>query len=375
MRRKRRVLLIRNNAIDAYGGGELYQIMLAKQLIKFDIEPIILSSCKKLRSRANTEGYVAKKALYCRIQNWSGIRNFLLPFYYIWQLLLFFYYCYIYITLRPSVVNIQSRDDMIAATLAAKICRIRVLWTDHADFRNWTMMNVDKKFKNVIGKTILKLTKIPFGIILISNTDGNFFKSITKNLKLKNIFIIQNGVEDSYEPTPKIIKDFYFVGRVTKEKGIYELVSAFNEVSRNNPEIKLHIFGDGEDLVDIQKNANKKIIFHGYKENIAKHVANYQYYVLPSYQEGLSLSLLEACMMKKTIIATDVGGNTEVIDGRNGLLIPAKDSNALKNAMEAILNDEKLSAKMAKNARNTYEKNFNFDKIFKEKMLTLYDYK
>ena len=61
--------------------------------------------------------------------------------------------------------------------------------------------------------------------------------------------------------------------------------------------------------------------------------------------------------------------------GRNGLLIPAKDSNALKNAMETILNDEKLSAKMAKNARNTYEKNFNFDKIFKEKMLTLYDYK
>ena len=97
-------------------------------------------------------------------------------------------------------------------------------------------------------------------------------------------------------------------------------------------------------------------------------------FVLPSYREGLSLSLLDAAMMRKKIIASDIGGNPEVvINGKTGLLVSAKNAQRLAEAMIWMLENKKEATEMAKNARQFYEKNFDFEKIFKEKMLPLYN--
>ena len=373
MGKVRKVILVRNNNVDAYGGGEMYQLLLAKKLAEAGFEPIIYTSCRKLREEAKKEGIKAKTAWYCRQQNWSGIRNLLIPFYYIWQLILFFYYVCVLIKNHPAAINIQSRDDMIAATLAGKLCKVRVLWTDHADFRNWTMENVKSRFKNIIGKTILKLARKPYRIILISKKDAEFFDGITKELKLKNVEVIYNGVEDVYDTNKKPINDFYYIGRIVKEKGVYELVEAFNAVSKQYPKVKLHLYGDGDDRKNLEKNSNINIIFHGFSKNAVKETSAYRYFVLPSYSEGLSLSLIEACMMQKTIIATNVGGNSEVVlNGKSGLLIPSENIDALKKAMVTVLVDNKKATLFAENARKQYEKNFNIDTMFKNKMLPLY---
>ena len=374
MKKARRVIIVRNNNVDAYGGGEMYQLLLADKLAEAGYEPVVYTSCRKLREEAKKKGIKAKTAWYCRQQNWSGIRNLLVPFYYIWQLILFFYYVCVLIKNHPVAINIQSRDDMIAATLAGKLCRVRVLWTDHADFRNWTMENVKLRFKNVIGKTILKLARKPYKIILISKKDAEFFKGITKELELKNVEVIYNGVDDVYEANKKMINDFYYVGRIVKEKGVYELIEAFSDISKQYPKVKLHFYGDGDDKKALEKACNKNVVFHGFNKNAVKETAAYQYFVLPSYSEGLSLSLIEACMMQKTIITTNVGGNPEVvIDGKSGLLVPPEDVNALKKAMMTVLKDEKKSMQLSQNARKQYEKCFNFDNTFKNKMLPLYE--
>ena len=98
-----------------------------------------------------------------------------------------------------------------------------------------------------------------------------------------------------------------------------------------------------------------------------------EFFVLPSYYEGLSLSLLDAAMLGMKVIATDVDGNSEVIkNGVTGLLVPAKNEIELRNAMQWMLDHQKESNRMARNLRKKYEEEFDFEKIFKKQMLPLY---
>ena len=85
------------------------------------------------------------------------------------------------------------------------------------------------------------------------------------------------------------------------------------------------------------------------------------------------MSLLEAEMMGKKIIASDIPANREVIEnGKNGLLVPVGDIKKLREAMVYMLTNESMAEKMAQAARKNYENKFNFETIFKEKMSCLY---
>ena len=78
--------------------------------------------------------------------------------------------------------------------------------------------------------------------------------------------------------------------------------------------------------------------------------------------------------MKKKIIASDVDGNPEVVvNGETGLLVPAKNAKKLAEAMIWMIKHKKESEEMAENVRKKYEKEFDFEKIFEEKMLALYN--
>ena len=372
---KTKVLIIRNNLPGAFGGGETYQLTLAEQLRRHHFEPIIISSCRQLKREAKRRGIHTKLAWRCRMQNWSGWRNLLLPLYFLWQLILTLRYCWLFLWLRPAAVNVQSRDDLIAATIAGKLCCTRVLWTDHADFRNWVFQNIEVKHKNLIGKTILKLAPWAYRIILISDADGNYFRSLKGCAQLQNIAVIKNGViDEAHEYHAKPAMDFCYVGRIVKEKGIGELLEAFELVVKKNKQAKLHLYGDGPDFDYFKKHCkSQSVLFHGFTDQPLKMMAKSQIYVLPSYAEGLSLSLLEACMMSRTIIATEVGGNPEIIqDCKNGRLVPAKDSEALARAMLRLLNDPELCREYGKAARKTYELEFDFVKTFEREMLLLY---
>ncbi len=78
--------------------------------------------------------------------------------------------------------------------------------------------------------------------------------------------------------------------------------------------------------------------------------------------------------MGKRIIASNVDGNPEVVvDKETGLLVPARNASKLAEAMIWMLENRKEAGKMARNARKRYEEHFDFDKIFEEKMLPLYN--
>ena len=198
---KPRIILIRNTNPKFYGGGETFQLTLSQILNKNDFTPVIFSSSRKLLKVSQSKKILNQKSPFLRFQNWSGLRNFLLPLYMLWQKNLSFWYRKQFKKYQPAAIIVQSRDDLISASLVAKKMGIPVFWLDHMDFRSWVLQNVDQKYKNYIGKKILRIAKNVEKIIFISDYERNYFEDLishTNIKKLKNLITIKNGAIDRY---------------------------------------------------------------------------------------------------------------------------------------------------------------------------------
>jgi glycosyltransferase involved in cell wall biosynthesis len=152
---------------------------------------------------------------------------------------------------------------------------------------------------------------------------------------------------------------FIFVGRLVKDKGINELVTAFSNISTHYSNAKLLLVGpqepdldplDAATLVTIEN--NKNIITTGYQNEVRTYFAIANALVFPSYREGFPNVVLQAGAMGLPSIVTNINGCNEIIEDQiNGLLIPVKDTIALETAMKKLLDDAGTYHKMQQNAR------------------------
>jgi len=108
------------------------------------------------------------------------------------------------------------------------------------------------------------------------------------------------------------------------------------------------------------------LIFSGFRNDVRSLLSAIDVLVLPSFAEGFPMITLEAMAMLKPIIATNIDGITEQItDGKNGILIPPKDPNALARAIIRLMNDQKLAKNMGMEARRV-EEEFSVEKMIVE---------
>ena len=377
------VILIRNAASDDFGGAERYAIFLAEELKKHSIKPLVLSAHHDILQFASSRLVENSSAPWLKKQNWDSKHALLLPLYFLWQVRLFCFYVRILRQTSAKVIHPQSKDDFIAATYAGKLLNRRVVWTDHADLKH-IFKNTNKFGRNLTGKLVLRASKHADKIILNSLSDKKAIEhSVGKNhFFWKKTIVIHNGVGDQkgHYSVKKPSETFTFITncRVVTAKGIGEVIVAFKKVHKNWPKSRLVIMGDGPDrkhFEDLAKD-HRAITFFGHQDDPLAFLAQADCFLQPTYHEGLSLSLVEACMLQKPIITTAVGGNPEVItNGKNGLLIPPRDVTALIQAMKEVLQHPVKVKKMAKNARETFEKKFNFSKIVNQKILPIYSLK
>lgn len=370
--KRKEILLIRNVDPDAYGGGEVYQLQLAKELKEYNISPIIVTSSKKLLVEAEKHNVSAIEAPYNKRQNWSGKKIILMPLYWRWQRRLRKWYKQLFLEHTGATIDVQSRDDWIAATVAAKRLQLKVIWTDHADFRNWVLNNVDIWYKNFIAKKVLKCAKYAYKIIFVSNYDYSYFRSLKSTKHIENTTVLYNGVKDAFKKMPAAKQKLYYIGRIEASKGINELLEAFVRVKKRFKNITLDLYGD--DSKFRQPTKIDGVTFHGQVDDNINAVSDYDIFVLPSYMEGLSLSMLEASMMGKAIIATGVGGTPEVIkNGKNGILIRPKNVDELEQAILKLVTNQKLCKEYGTAARQIYQEKFDLKKIIKDQFLPLLD--
>lgn len=208
---------------------------------------------------------------------------------------------------------------------------------------------------------IKKILRKADAFIVVAPYLKDIFKEIVEEEKIE---VLPNAIE-----IPKEISHNYkeqnllFLGRLCKEKGIYELLDAVMELKPEFPELQMYLGG-----VWVEEELEKKaelcgdfVHYLGWidaKEKDA-YLQRCNLFVLPTYFEGLPMSLLEGMAYGCACIATEVGGIPQVMTNRkDGLLIPAKNVQALKEAIKELLQNSKLQEELGRNGRRTVEYNF-----------------
>lgn len=167
---------------------------------------------------------------------------------------------------------------------------------------------------------------------------------------------------------------FIFVGRIVRDKGINELIAAFDKLSQEH-KVRLLLVGTFEDALDPVSESTKKIIegnssieYLGpqYGTDLLACYAASDCFVFPSYREGFPNTVLEAGAMELPSIVTDINGSREIIVCRNeentspirdmklcdnGIIIPPRNEELLYKAMEEVFKNDNLRAVMVSQAR------------------------
>jgi glycosyltransferase involved in cell wall biosynthesis len=219
-----------------------------------------------------------------------------------------------------------------------------------------------------------KVTSKPLKVIANGNINGIDLDKYTAELFTKEE---NNQLRKSIGIAEKDMV-FLFIGRLVNDKGVNELVNAFDKLSSTHENVKLVMVGAhiGEtDLLPDQTwakiKANNSILYVGHQDDVRPYFAMSDIFVFPSYREGFPNVVLEAGVMGLPSIVTDINGSNEiVIEKENGLIIPSKDEDALFQAMNILITDNFLNEKLAKNARpmiaSRFEKSEVWAAILKE---------
>ncbi len=162
-----------------------------------------------------------------------------------------------------------------------------------------------------------------------------------------------------------------FIGRLCRQKGVYELVEAFSRVHFVGS-AKLTIVGDGPEYSDLRAFAESlkiagSIEFTGAVDNVSPFLEKSHALVLPSYSEGIPRVIMEAFAAGVPVIATDLAGIRQLVtDKINGSLVPVKDVPALVNAMEYMQSHPDMARQYSESAREVVLEKFSAQRMADE---------
>ena len=273
------------------------------------------------------------------------------------------------------IKGLKNQSFMLSSSLKTKFMK-------HHDIVHAHNIPSAKAMKNAKGKKILTLHGIFSEQIdmLHGKITGNFSKKyensalqwadvITVVSKDAQVYYKKLGFDTEHIPNAVNIdslpvsseklfeKQIIYAGRLSKEKGILELLS----VAKNLPDdVNLLIVGNGpeENKVKLASDHQKNIHYFGYlpPEQTIPLIRGSDILIQLSLFEGISTSILEAMVCKTAIVASNVGGNTELIQSKkNGILIdPGNDEQILENLI-ILLSNKKFAKEIAENAFKTVQ--------------------
>ncbi len=195
-----------------------------------------------------------------------------------------------------------------------------------------------------------RITKKPLKVLGYGNVRGVDMEFCSRRLE----------VLERAKSLKKDVFTFLFVGRVVGDKGVNELCDAFNKLSAIK-NVRLVLVGPSENNLDpisdnsskiIEKNSSIETVGEKFGDELLAYYAAADCFILPSYREGFPNTVLEAGAMGLPCIVTDINGSREIIvEGKNGVIVPSKDADALFNAMMKMMSDETARERMGRNAR------------------------
>lgn len=230
-----------------------------------------------------------------------------------------------------------------------------------------------KQLLNFMYKIAFKRSK---GIFFENSSNLKVFldnKIVNKN---KAILLAGSGVNlNKFYPMRKNdnrnLKKILFLGRIMKEKGIEEYLSAAQEIKKSNNQVEFLILGSYEEEVykkKIQELEKEEIVkYLGVTNDVRQIIKEIDILIQPSYHEGLSNVILEASAMEKLVLASNINGCKEAIFNKKHLF-EVKNPQSLLRCLEKNLNflEEDII-----NQKNYIIKNFNREKVIYENIKIL----
>jgi L-malate glycosyltransferase len=188
--------------------------------------------------------------------------------------------------------------------------------------------------------------------------------------------VIGNGLPGSAfvraEPLLPPRRNVLRVGMIARMNAEYKnhrtFLTAIARLSRSFPQVAFILVGDGPLRPGLTSLAEElglgsSVQFLGDRHDIPAVLASLDVSVVPSISESLSNAVLESMAAGVPVIASDVGGNPELIGGDRGVLVPASDAIALSSALQRLLENRDLRMELANNARKFVERNFTIEQI------------
>jgi len=188
-----------------------------------------------------------------------------------------------------------------------------------------------------------------------------------------NVHYIPNAVDLRDLPREAVRlydRQVIYVGRLSREKGVIDLVKAFAKVDAH-----LLIVGDGplRRILEHVVSKNPRVHVLGYRPRVEalKLVKGSDLLVLPSYHEGLSTALLEAMALHVPCVATSVGGNVELLEGGAGLLVEPGNVQELIEKIRLVLDDREIARSISQRAYEKVLERYTWEKVLSQ-YLSLY---
>jgi glycosyltransferase involved in cell wall biosynthesis len=164
---------------------------------------------------------------------------------------------------------------------------------------------------------------------------------------------VHNGVDTlRFVPAKKVNVEpqipIITVGRMDQKKNHMGLLDAFSRLYQTNPNVRLTIVGDGVLRPELERKVRELglaevVSMPGVQKDVCSYLQKADLYVSASEAEGLPLSILEAMACGLPVVATDVGGTSEIVhDGENGIVVPKGDPVALEKALEKMVADARM---------------------------------
>jgi len=212
--------------------------------------------------------------------------------------------------------------------------------------------------------------------VTVSKDLENWLFEVVK-IKKSKISQIYNGVDMSrfaekyYEYNEKIKIIIGTVGRLQAEKDQATLIRAFDVLNKKHHNLELHFIGDGPDR-DMLENLvaslemTDNVVFHGKSDSVPEVISKLDIFILPSLGEGISNTILEAMSCGLPVIATNVGGNPELVsEGSTGMLVPAANPEKMSHALEVYVENTDKIIRHGQAGRKKVEQEFSMDNMVK----------
>lgn len=367
---KRIVLILKFPFSSLFGGGEQHTLTMVEELRKRGFSFFLISSCPILLKEFQKRNWPTKKIWAPKEPVSKGsliLFPFLAPYFFLRLLFLLFIYRLNY---RIRILYCFSLTEKILITLPARILGMKVIWVEHVSVKRWLTLNPYRVFYTLYSRFAQ--------IIVISQA---IKKELTEELKInpKRVVVIYNGIDippgNIHDFRVRVSKKGFIMGviaRLEKEKGIEYLLRATEIVSKIIPKVKLIVVGDGgqkRNLIWLANSLNiaNQVQFVGFQQNIRQWIRNFDVLILPSSKrESFGIVLIEAMANLRPVIASRIGGTTEIIEHKKtGLLVEPGNSEELTQAIIYLYNHPEEALEMIKKARKKVELNFT-----KEKMVT-----